>query len=76
MRDRRATTSYIQRSLRIGYNKASIIIEELERRGVVGPQIGSAPREILVNPEDVGIESDDDDDTDYGEDETDNETEE
>ncbi|MCH2174191.1 MAG: DNA translocase FtsK [Lentisphaeria bacterium] len=48
LQDKRATTSYIQRKLRIGYNKASIIIEELERRGVVGPQIGSAPRDILI----------------------------
>ncbi|MDT8390879.1 MAG: DNA translocase FtsK 4TM domain-containing protein [Lentisphaeria bacterium] len=49
MRDRRATTSYVQRALRIGYNRSALIMEILEQRGVVGPQIGSAPREILIN---------------------------
>jgi S-DNA-T family DNA segregation ATPase FtsK/SpoIIIE len=48
LRDRRPTTSYIQRCLRIGYNRAALIIEILEQRGVIGPQIGTAPREILV----------------------------
>lgn len=49
IKDGRATTSYIQRSLRIGYNRAATIIDELEKRGIIGPQIGSAPREILIN---------------------------
>ena len=48
LRDRRATTSYLQRALRIGYNRAASIIDILEQRGVIGPQVGSAPREILV----------------------------
>ena len=48
LRDRRATTSYLQRAMRIGYNRAASIIDILEQRGVIGPQIGSAPREILV----------------------------
>ena len=48
VRDRRATTSYIQRCMRIGYNRAASIIETLEQRGIIGPQIGTAPREILV----------------------------
>jgi S-DNA-T family DNA segregation ATPase FtsK/SpoIIIE len=47
-RDRRASTSHIQRRLRIGYNRAAIIIEALEERGIVGPQIGSAKREIFL----------------------------
>ncbi|MFA4944495.1 MAG: DNA translocase FtsK [Lentisphaeria bacterium] len=50
-RDRRATTSYIQRRLRIGYNRAALVMEELERRGVVGPQVGAVPREILLEPD-------------------------
>ncbi len=50
-RDRRATTSYVQRRLRIGYNKAAMIMETLENRGIVGPQVGSAPREILLEEE-------------------------
>ncbi len=48
VRDRRATTSYVQRCLRIGYNRAASIMETLEQRGVIGPQIGTAPREILI----------------------------
>ncbi len=48
IKDGRATTSYIQRSLRIGYNRAATIIDTLEQRGVIGPQIGSTPREILI----------------------------
>lgn len=48
LRDRRATTSYVQRCLRIGYNRAALIMEILESRGVVGPQVGTGPREILM----------------------------
>ena len=49
IRDQRASTSYIQRSLRIGYNRAANLIEEMEAKGIVGPQIGSTPREILID---------------------------
>jgi len=49
LRDKRPSTSYIQRSLRIGYNRAATIIEELANRGVLGPQIGNMPREILIS---------------------------
>ncbi|MGI5923785.1 MAG: DNA translocase FtsK 4TM domain-containing protein [Lentisphaeria bacterium] len=48
LRDRRPTISYLQRTMGIGYNKAATLIEELERRGVIGPQIGSGKREILM----------------------------
>ena len=51
--DRRATTSHIQRRLRIGYNRAALVIEELERRGIVGPQTGATPREILLPTEEA-----------------------
>ena len=47
--DRKASISYIQRRLKIGYNKAATLMEILEKRNVVGPQIGSAPREILID---------------------------
>lgn len=41
-----ASTSYIQRALRIGYNHAAGLIDELERKGVIGPANGSKPREV------------------------------
>ncbi|MCH2204436.1 MAG: DNA translocase FtsK [Lentisphaerales bacterium] len=55
-RDRRASTSHIQRRLRIGYNRAAIVMEALEERGIVGPQIGSAKREIYLDRIDSGDE--------------------
>jgi len=49
VRDRRASTSYLQRRLRIGYNRAASIMECLEQRGIIGPSLGAGPREILVD---------------------------
>jgi S-DNA-T family DNA segregation ATPase FtsK/SpoIIIE len=46
---RRASTSMIQRRLRIGYNRAARIMDLMEDKGVVGPENGSSPREILVD---------------------------
>jgi DNA segregation ATPase FtsK/SpoIIIE, S-DNA-T family len=43
-----ASISYVQRRLRIGYNRAARLIEMMEHEGVIGPQIGTKPREILV----------------------------
>lgn len=43
----RASTSFLQRKLKIGYNRAARIMEILEEEGVVGPDNGSSPREIL-----------------------------
>ncbi|HSL62420.1 MAG TPA: DNA translocase FtsK, partial [Desulfotignum sp.] len=43
-----ASISYVQRRLRIGYNRAARLIEIMEHEGVIGPQIGTKPREILV----------------------------
>ena len=46
---KRASTSMLQRRLRIGYNRAARLMEDLEDRGIVGPENGSSPREILVD---------------------------
>lgn len=43
----KASASYLQRRLKIGYNRAARLIEAMEARGIVGPQNGSKPREIL-----------------------------
>jgi S-DNA-T family DNA segregation ATPase FtsK/SpoIIIE len=45
------STSNIQRKLRIGYNRAGSIMDQLERTGIVGPNLGSKPREVLVPDE-------------------------
>lgn len=48
LRDKRATTSYIQRRLGIGYNRAASIIERMEKEGLVGPPNHAGKREILM----------------------------
>jgi S-DNA-T family DNA segregation ATPase FtsK/SpoIIIE len=45
----RASTSSLQRRLRIGYTRAARIMDVLEERGMVGPARGSDPREILID---------------------------
>jgi S-DNA-T family DNA segregation ATPase FtsK/SpoIIIE len=44
------STSWIQRKLGIGYNRAARIMEHMEREGVVGPADGAKPRRVLVGP--------------------------
>jgi S-DNA-T family DNA segregation ATPase FtsK/SpoIIIE len=53
---RNASISYLQRRLKVGYNRAARMIEQMEREGVVGPQIGVRPREVYVQP--VGADVD------------------
>jgi DNA segregation ATPase FtsK/SpoIIIE, S-DNA-T family len=52
MRDRKASTSYIQRRLQIGYNRAASIMERMEQEGVVGRPNHAGKREILVGGDD------------------------
>ena len=53
----KVSASLLQRRFRLGYNRAARVVDLLEERGIVGPQNGSKPREVLVklenkNPED------------------------
>jgi len=49
-RDRKASTSYIQRRLQIGYNRAASLIERMEQEGVVSPANHAGKRDILAGP--------------------------
>ena len=46
----KASASYLQRRLKIGYNRAARLVEEMEERGIVGPANGSKPRELIHIP--------------------------
>jgi S-DNA-T family DNA segregation ATPase FtsK/SpoIIIE len=50
LRDRKASTSYIQRRLGIGYNRAADLIERMEQDGIIGPANHAGKREILTSP--------------------------
>ncbi|OHD12009.1 MAG: hypothetical protein A2Y41_06090 [Spirochaetes bacterium GWB1_36_13] len=49
VREKKASASYLQRRLKIGYNRAARIIEMMEEMGMIGPQHGSKPREVLID---------------------------
>ncbi|MEE9376294.1 MAG: DNA translocase FtsK [Rhizobiaceae bacterium] len=52
LRDRKASTSYIQRRLSIGYNRAASLVERMEQEGLISPANHAGKREILVPAED------------------------
>jgi S-DNA-T family DNA segregation ATPase FtsK/SpoIIIE len=54
-RDRKASTSYIQRRLQIGYNKAASLMERMENEGIVGQPNHAGKREILIEEEESGF---------------------
>ncbi len=46
----KASASYLQRKLKIGYSRAARILDQLEEKGIIGPADGSKPREVLIKP--------------------------
>lgn len=52
----KASASLIQRKFKLGYNRAARIVDLLEERGIIGPQNGSKPREVLVQLDSVESE--------------------
>jgi len=48
----KASASFLQRKMRIGYNKAARIIDQLQQAGAIGPQDGSKPRKVLITSPD------------------------
>ncbi len=49
----KASVSMLQRQFRIGYNRAARLMEDLESRGIVGPEDGSKPRKVLMTPDEL-----------------------
>ena len=71
LENQKASTSLLQRRLRIGYGRASRIIDEMEERGIVGPADGARPREVLISSLD-DVFGDDQDATMVSDESTDN----
>ena len=50
---KQASASMLQRKFRIGYNRAARLIDEMEERGIIGPALGSKPREVIIDESDL-----------------------
>jgi len=59
LRDKKASTSYIQRRLQIGYNRAASLMERMEKEGIVGPANHAGKRDILNEPNGMYMMDDD-----------------
>ncbi|HEY1037689.1 MAG TPA: DNA translocase FtsK 4TM domain-containing protein [Candidatus Paceibacterota bacterium] len=55
----KASTSYIQRKLRVGYARAARLMDILEQKGVIGPADGAKPRDVLIGKDGSGSGSED-----------------
>jgi S-DNA-T family DNA segregation ATPase FtsK/SpoIIIE len=62
LRDKKCSTSYIQRRLQVGYNKAASLVERMEKEGLVGAANHAGKREILMESDGRGDFDDDDED--------------
>jgi len=60
----KASTSYLQRKLKVGYSRAARLIDLLEERGVVGPGFGAKPREVIGATNTSGFDEDNEDESD------------
>ncbi len=56
VQEQKASTSLLQRRLRLGYTRAARMVDILEQRGVVGPADGAKPREVYLKAEPAGVE--------------------
>ena len=63
---KKASTSLLQRRLRIGYGRAAGLMDQMEEQGIIGPSDGSRPREVLVSSMDQVFSQETSDDDDYG----------
>lgn len=48
--EQKCSISLLQRNFKIGYNRAARLVDELENRGMIGPQVGSKPRQVYLRP--------------------------
>lgn len=55
VKEQEASVSMLQRRFRIGHGRAGNLIDEMEKRGVVGPHLGSKPREVLISRDEFEI---------------------